>query len=149
MKIVRFGTKGQMVLLGLSSKDAKWYKMDEPVKKYISNFKEGDQIEIKSEMRDGKEVLLYISKSGGNGSVVTQATQIANPPKAYTQPDATPVQQSTNKWEKSPEINDSIKRQAIAHATSRTLIALQGQVNVNNIEAVMEQVYNKYVKLVG
>lgn len=44
---------------------------------------------------------------------------------------------------------DSIKRQAIGHMTSRSLIALQGQVDVNNINSIIESLYKKYVELVG
>ena len=50
---------------------------------------------------------------------------------------------------KSPEIQDSIKRQAIAHAVSRSLISLQGHLDLTNIYEVSEKLYHHYQKLVG
>ena len=50
---------------------------------------------------------------------------------------------------KSPELQNSIKRQAIGHMTSRTMIGLQGIVHPDNVEELMEKVYKKYVELVG
>lgn len=56
---------------------------------------------------------------------------------------------SGGSYNKSPEVQDSIKRQAIGHMTSRSLIALQGQVDPNNITGLMEVLYKKYQELVG
>ena len=53
---------------------------------------------------------------------------------------------STNK---SPEIQDSIKRQAIGHMTSRSLVSLQGEINSGNIFEISEKLYKHYQKLVG
>ena len=51
---------------------------------------------------------------------------------------------------KSPEVQNDIKRQAIGHMTSRTLIALQGTSMVNsNLEETIEKIYRKYQQLVG
>lgn len=54
-----------------------------------------------------------------------------------------------NKPTRSSSTNESIKRQAIGHMTSRTLISLQGQVDEDNIEGLMERIYAKYQELVG
>lgn len=50
---------------------------------------------------------------------------------------------------KSPQQQDSIKRQAIGHMTSRTLISLQGHIDLDNIYKVSEKLYAHYQKLVG
>jgi len=53
---------------------------------------------------------------------------------------------------KSPEEKtkqDSIKRQAIMHAVSRTLIGMQGQVNIENVCSLTTMLYAHYSKLVG
>lgn len=52
-------------------------------------------------------------------------------------------------YSKSPEEQNTIKRQAIAHATSRAMIGMQHLIDGNNIEEVMERVYKKFQELVG
>lgn len=54
-----------------------------------------------------------------------------------------------NSADKGSDTNASIKRQAIAHATSRTMIGMQHLITETNIEEVMERVYKKYQELVG
>lgn len=51
--------------------------------------------------------------------------------------------------DKGTDTNASIKRQAIAHATSRTMIGLAHLITESNIEEIMTRVYKKYVELVG
>jgi uncharacterized CHY-type Zn-finger protein len=47
------------------------------------------------------------------------------------------------------EKQTSIKRQAIMHGVARTLIALQGQVDVNNVGSLIDMLYAKYQEKVG
>lgn len=56
-----------------------------------------------------------------------------------------------SKFNKSPEVQDIIKRQALGHMTANTMIALRGTtaINENNIEDTMEKIYLKYQQLVG
>ncbi len=54
--------------------------------------------------------------------------------------------------EQSPEGQSkqkSIKRQAIGNMTSRTLIALQGQISVDEVDSVARKIYKLYQELVG
>ena len=54
--------------------------------------------------------------------------------------------------ESSPEgqaKQESIKRQAIMHAVSRTLIAMQGLVDINNVCGFIDTLYSKYQEKVG
>lgn len=69
--------------------------------------------------------------------------------KCYSCNQKNPSKKETGTYKKSPEVQESIKRQAIGHMTSRSLIALTGQVDVNNIEEIAESLYKLYVKLVG
>jgi len=52
-------------------------------------------------------------------------------------------------YDKSPEVQASIKRQAIGHMTSRTMIGLAAHLTPENINDVLETIYNKFVELVG
>ena len=49
----------------------------------------------------------------------------------------------------STDVQDSIKRQATAHATSRVLIALQGHVTPDNWESLSTKIYNHLLKLIN
>ncbi len=46
-------------------------------------------------------------------------------------------------------VNASIKRQAIGHMTSRSLVALQGTLDPNTIQEVIRSLYKLYTELVG
>jgi hypothetical protein len=50
---------------------------------------------------------------------------------------------------KSPDVQNSIKRQAIGHMVSRTIIGLQGQVSVEEVDEVARKLYKLYQELVG
>jgi hypothetical protein len=52
-------------------------------------------------------------------------------------------------WSKSPEEQNTIKRQAIGHMTSRTLISMQGIITPDNVLEMIEKLYNKYTELIG
>lgn len=148
MKLIKKGTAGKMVLIGEDSKSAKWYVIGENVQKFISGYNENDPISIRSEKVNGKDVLTFISK-GGNGSLPSAASQ----PESRLGEDK-PVGKSaytptTKSYTKSPEEQNTIKRQAIMHAVSRSLNALQGFVNLDNIEEVTTKLYKHYETLVG
>jgi hypothetical protein len=49
----------------------------------------------------------------------------------------------------SPEVQESIKKQAIGHMTSRSLLCLQGQTDINNITEYITTIYKHYEKLVN
>jgi hypothetical protein len=47
------------------------------------------------------------------------------------------------------EVNDSIKKQAIGHAVSRSLMSLQSHLTLDNIEEVVTKLYKTYQGLIG
>ncbi len=69
--------------------------------------------------------------------------------KCYTCNQKNPAPKSGSGYGKSPEVQASIKRQAIGHMTSRTMIALQGHIDPNNIQEQIRAIYALYVELVG
>lgn len=153
MKLIRKGAAGKMVLIGVDSKTAKWYAIGKSVEKYIPQYNIDDDITIKSENINGKDVLTFIQK--GNGAISTADTSSTktdtgssykptpNPRELTNQP------AKTYSYGESPEEQNTIKRQAIMHATSRSLVSLQGFINLDNIEAVSERLYKHYERLVG
>lgn len=49
----------------------------------------------------------------------------------------------------SPDVQVSIKRQAIGHMTTRAMISMQGIITPDNMEEIAERLYKKFVELVG
>jgi len=70
--------------------------------------------------------------------------------KCYTcnQKNPTPKTDEKNIF-KGANVNASIKRQAIGHMTSRSLVALQGTLDPNTIQEVIRSLYKLYTELVG
>lgn len=94
-------------------------------------FKEGDEVEVET---DG-HYITRISKKGA--SQARKPTYNPAPKRTY---------------EKPKDVQESIKRQSIGNMTSRTLIALQGQIDLNTIlgdNSIIEAIYRKYQELVG
>lgn len=155
MKIIQFGSSGNMIAVGEDEVTAVWFNIADNVKPFLDKFKVGDEVEIRSEKINGTETLKFIGKAGfapKKPAFTPRATGGYTAKPAY-QPKANVVTASApttaSKFGRTPEENDSIKRQAIGHMTSRTLIALQGHVNTDNILIIMETVYKKYQELVG
>jgi|WetSurSiteA1Bulk_404760.scaffolds.fasta_scaffold00683_9 hypothetical protein len=145
MQLVKFGTAGKMVLIGDDPKKATWYLISNEVRPFLEKFKVGDSVTIRSEKRNGTNTLLFISAEGAENKTSTSPTKSnALPSVSYNHPSS-----ATKTYGKSQEEQDSIKRQAIGHMTSRTLIALQGQVSQENVCDLIELIYDKYVQKVG
>ena len=147
MRILRFGKAGKNVCIGADSRTGEWYRISDAVRPHLAKFQEGAEVDIKFEGPQDAKVLTHVSEFvyvNCSPSVATTAPVIVNKPTvvATTQP-------KSNWGDKSPEVQDSIKRQAIMHATSRALIALQGQINVQNIEEVSSNLYKHFQNLVG
>jgi len=55
MKIIRFGPSGKMVCIGEDANRAAWYVISDKVRNFIGKYKEGDEVEFRSEpSRDGR-----------------------------------------------------------------------------------------------
>ena len=125
MKICAISEDKKFLKIGADFDSARWFGFPDSLAATISTIIRGDIVEIThSQQTNGKLILDSIKKTGS--AVASQKT-----------------------YGKTPEEQDSIKRQAIGHMTSRTLIALQGQVNPDNIEDIMVRLYKKYQILVG
>ena len=114
-----------------------WATCSQAVKEFAKmNFQEGDDVEFEFKVNDGKyEISSNITKVGGNPKTETKKTSYS---KA-----------TYSKYDKGQDVNTSIKRQAIAHATSRTMIGLQGHINPENVCKILREVYTTYQEMVG
>ena len=157
--------------LELAGETGKWTTCSQAVKDYASqNFKSGDVVHVQYE--DGENNMLHVTKiEAGAGQDVKKGASTATPDtsasgkptcadcgkelkdakykKCYVCNKKNPSKSGGGSYGKTPEVQESIKRQAIMHATSRALIALQGHLDPNNIEAVAESLYKKFQGLVG
>lgn len=106
-----------------------WAECDKVVKEFAKkNFKEGDDVEFEYENKDKTyKINGNITKVGGT----TSAPSEESPSPA---PSSLPSSGGS--------VNESIKRQAIAHATSRTMISMAGHVNPNNVKELFNSIYD-------
>ena len=163
------GKKVMVRFLELNGKSGVWTSCSQAVKDYASaNFKSGDDVHVQYE--DGQNNMFHVSKiekgpgtdtkkgtapavGGGSGKPVCEDCgkdlKDAKYKKCYTCNQKNPAKKTGGSYGKTPEVQESIKRQAIGHMTSRTLISLQGHVDPNNVEAIAERLYKKYQDLVG
>lgn len=156
MKFIRLSRDKQYALIGESANKAQWYTVAENVKRFVESLQADEEVTIRFEKKDKSNILTFISKNG-NGSPVS----VAEPQEPGSEPTPAPSRipssytkntyekSATKSWGKTPAEQDSIKRQAIGHMTSRTLIALQGQVSPDNVQELMTQIYQGYQELVG
>jgi VCBS repeat-containing protein len=140
MFILAFGKKNpNTICLGETATEEKgtWYYMTEKTKPYLTKMKKGDEVTIEHSDEDGKRTITFVKTGTGNKAVVgTKAPA--------------PKEGSSGKfYGKSPEEQESIKRQAIGHMVSRTIIGLQGSVDANNVLSIIDTLYKKYVEVVG
>ena len=162
-KFIRVAAKKTMLKVAIDGQE-KWATCTTQVLGYAKNtFKGGEEVDIQSEASG--EVGLHITRisKAGQGGGVTNSTVSNTVPtckdcgkelkdakyeKCYTCNKKNPAPKSGS-YGKTPEVQESIKRQAIGHMTSRSLIAMQGQVDPNNIVGLIETLYAKYRELVG
>ena len=168
LKCWRIAAKGNMLKIGDATKSmdlAPWIFMTANVISTLPKDIEGKIVTYTTELQQGQKFINKITVVGQGsvtqpvttGATTTSGTEV----KATTQKDGyLPKEEwiakmkAEGKWNehtdnKSPELQNSIKRQAIGHMTSRTMIGLQGIVHPDNVEELMEKVYKKYVELVG
>jgi len=153
MKFVKVGMKRNMIQIKDDTGKDIWYDTTKAVKDYASStFKTGDDIEIISETKPGATLgfVSRITKPGAqtqtsipkfNCEICGKPLKDDKYPKCYecNQKRPTPITE---------EKNELIKREAVAHATSRAIIALQGQVDPNTICLYIETIYKKFLDLV-
>ena len=132
----------------------KWATTTEAVVNFAKKtFKQDEKVNVTFEEKDGQYTVSRITK-------IFQSTKKKETKAKYACEDCgielkdgrykkcyKCSQKSSNK--KTQAVQDSIKRQAIGHMTSRTLIALQGHVDPNTITDLMKTIYQIYVELVG
>ena len=172
MIVIAKSRSGQMVKVGENEADSKWYGLSTKVATFVKTGIEiGDKVTIKSEEDAGKNIITFISKDSKTTTTKKYIPTKSTPPPTEEPPTGficseCGVALKDNKYStcyacslklkdkvnKSPEEHDkqdSIKRQAVAHATSRVLISLQGHIDPNNVNTIFNTIYDNILKKVN
>ena len=171
------GKKIMVKLQKLNGETAVWATCTQAVKDFAAKaFKEGDTVNVQYEDTPNGELKYHVSRiekgdgtdtktGGGTPNPSATGTPNTDKPKCsdcgkelkdakyekcYVCNKKNPSKsKGKGSYGKSPEEQDSIKRQAIGKMTAQSLIAMQGQVDPNNIVGLIETLYKKYRELVG
>lgn len=164
MKVLAKAKNGKMLKLGTSEQDAKWYFLGEKVIKFAESLKsgkDGDMVDVKYTKSNGEYTITYITKGTGqaeNEALVQEEGKFYcedckkelkddKYKKCYACNQKNPTKKANGKGDFD---QDTSVRQTVAHSVSRMLIALQGQVEVNNIADVFSTLFDEvYGKVKG
>jgi hypothetical protein len=155
-KLVRFGGGGQFALIDLGEEKPRWCDMEPAVMNFVNKeprpIADGTEVDIEYFWRNKKRVLVSIIAHGAPAPAA-QSSQAVPQTQAKTE-SAAPVQQEAPKsqyqggrsYQKSPEEQETMKRENANHAVSRTLIALQGQLDPNSVEMFIKKFFLVYYR---
>lgn len=138
MKIFCFGVKNPNSLCFIEGENKTWRYVTPAVQERFQFFKKGDEVDIT--LGSDNKTVTFMKKSGSSDSAPVSHPSTSSP--------------STNNYEKktygkTPEEQNSIKRQAIGHMVSRTLVGMQGTFDVNTVGSIIDTLYKKYQEVVG
>lgn len=147
MKICNILLESKMIQIGdlENIQGALWYYMPDNVLKWVSSsrnsYKVGDEVIIQHTFENGKYILTRINKANSQSSESQNKTGYNSAPKNNAE---RPVPLPSNSRRSTDE---KIDAQNTLHCVSRALIALQGQVDINNIIDVSTTLYNHFQNL--
>lgn len=147
-----------------------WYFLSPNVQKFIEKIPVNSEVEFEVEDKPGKGKIITFIKVKGD-KISTPIKEEKKTPdfvcakcgkamkddkydmcydcnQAERAKEKTSTITTTNKYGKSPEEQNSIMRQAVGHVVSRSLISMQGTVDINNIESIVDTLYDLYLKKV-
>jgi hypothetical protein len=141
MKIFAVSGNKKFYRIGETFPASIWYTASEDIIAVASAMAKGDVVEIKSEpaVSGGNPLMTSIKKVGTAAPSNTSTSHASAPNSSY--------QKST--YGKSPEEQNNIKRLALGNMVSRSLIALQGHIDLNNIYEIIDTLYSKYEEKIG
>lgn len=157
MKIVKRSQNGKMLKIGEDLENSTWYFMTPKVMEFVNkkngeefvNFNVGDEVTIKDEDKNGSKTITFIEKGKGGAHEGPKAASSSSAPKGTVIKTGSEAPYEKKYYGKSIEERMDIKRQAIGNMVSRSLIGLQGHVDLKNIEETIEKLYKKYTEMVG
>jgi hypothetical protein len=144
-----------------------WYWLTPKVQQFIEKFKVGQEVEYEVSEDKGKKTITFIKAKGEVIKVASSTSDdkpaLSKPPTStgeYTCADCGKPMKNNDyetcytcsmarreKEKNSPEgieKQKSIRSQAIGHMVSRSLISLQGSVDINNIKSIIDTLFEHY-----
>lgn len=168
-KFIKVAKDKIMVKVNIDSIGDVWATCTPAVKTFAKTaFKEGDTIKVTYNEQENAQTKYHVTRiekgTGADTNAGTSAVEASNSgkpkcsdcgkelkdakyKKCYTCNDKNPAKKGG--FGKSVKQQEDIKREAIGHMTSRSLIAMQGQVSPNNVVELMKTIYKEYRELVG
>ncbi len=161
---------GKMIKIGSNANDAKWYFMtDEVIKNpIVGKINVNDNVAIQSKTEAGSLFVTDIKPSASTSTLVDKVpapiitgagegneVKVTEQKEPYLPKDEWVAQQKAKGlWkeggvDKGSDTNNSIKKQAIMHATSRTLINRAKDMPYQELEAEIRSLYALYTELVA
>lgn len=150
--LVQKSFKGDMFRLEDSNtKKARWYFLDEKVRNFGKTITEGRKFDIVTEDRDGKSKEGKDIKQPWIVRINTGDTNEVALPSTSTEATSQPyVKKEWKPYSKTPEEQNTIVRQSVGHMASRVVagLARRDDVKLNEIEALIDGIYNKFLEKV-
>jgi hypothetical protein len=135
-----------------------WYFVSPNLVELSKTLQYGSNLDLKIEVKDGKEyitqmeVLKTTDTNQFNPSGVFKCIRCGAKLKDDTYKTcytcSMEIRKETANSPEEKEKQEVSKRQTVAHAVSRALIALQGQVDVNNINSIIDSLATKFKQIV-
>lgn len=145
MKIFGFAPNGKMLKIGDNEKTALWYWITETTS-MPKDLQKGDEVIITFEKRGGGNYLKTLSKGDSPVVEVEKTEKVTVSAVEDKLPEAPvivdkPTHITSEVLSSIDKINDYV---AIGKMTSETLIALQGHVKPENVDSLIDKIFNKY-----
>jgi hypothetical protein len=131
MKVFAISKDGNFYKIGVDQKSSEWYGKTPAVEQFLSGINKGDEVNIKSEKKNGRNILNYISKTG----------EAVSPEKVTVHQDKPPFIPYGGK---TPEQSEQIKRLSILGSACNAVKALTGQIDQEGLINFVEKFYDKF-----
>jgi hypothetical protein len=131
-----------------------WYFLAPNVLEHSKNIPYGSDLDLTIQNKEGKEYITLIKTNGdfkpvGDFKCIRCGAKLKDETYKTCYTCSMEIKKELANSPEEKEKNEVFKRQTIAHAVSRSLIALQGQVDVNNINSIIDSLSAKYKEIVG
>lgn len=144
MKLIRLSKTKEWALIGEDAASAKWYTIEESVRKFVESLAPESEVSIKYEQKGQKRHLTYMTAGGTSNGAGPMPPVVTTP-----RPAVASASGAGKSYSKSPEEQDTIKKQAIMHASSRLMINRAANLPADEVETEIRRWYKLYSELVG
>jgi hypothetical protein len=142
-KFVKAAFQKDMIKVVEGGKEA-WFDCDPKAKAFASSFKEGDEVDLVTETRNGKPFITQVRRPGATASapVAPKANTQVAPVASAAKPAYTP------KWEaKTPDVQALIVKQSTMSSAANLMQVMTGQ--INDINVLGESVISLYNRMLA